>query len=76
MPLAFPRNPYHRLVKHYKDAQLVGTDLNDPYLDAQQALQLLSEQQSALAKVPGDLLTAWHWLTRWRVCRSWVLPRV
>ena len=62
-PLAFPRNPYHRLVKHYKDARLVRTDLNDPCLDAQQALQLLSEQQSALAEAPADLLTAWHWLT-------------
>ena len=23
-PLAFPRNPYHRLVKHYQDGQLAG----------------------------------------------------
>ncbi|WP_419921266.1 RecQ family ATP-dependent DNA helicase [Candidatus Poriferisodalis sp.] len=62
-PLAFPRNPYHRLVKHYKDARLVRSDLNDPYLDAQLALQVLSDQQSALAEAPPELLTAWHWLT-------------
>ena len=33
-PLAFPRNPYHYLVKHYQDGQLKRGRLNDPELDA------------------------------------------
>ena len=65
-PLAFPRNPYHRLVKHYQDGQLKRERLNDPYLDAQLALQVFAEERLELAKLVGtnpDLLTAWHWLT-------------
>ena len=62
-PLAFPRHPYHHLVKHYKDARLVRTERNDPYLDSQLALQVMSEQQSKLAEAPSELLVAWHWLT-------------
>ena len=61
-PLAFPRNPYHHLVKHYQDGQLKQGRLNDPYLDSQLALQLFVEQRLALAKAALDLLTAWHWL--------------
>ena len=33
-PLAFPRNPYHHLVKHYQDGQLKRGRINDPELDA------------------------------------------
>ena len=33
-PLAFPRNPYHYLVKHYQDGSLRRGRLNDPELDA------------------------------------------
>ena len=33
-PLAFPRRPYHRLVKHYKDAGLLRRTRNDPLLDS------------------------------------------
>ena len=29
-PLAFPRNPYHHLVKHYQDGQLKRGQLNNP----------------------------------------------
>ena len=29
-PLAFPRNPYHHLVKHYQDGQLRRGRINDP----------------------------------------------
>ena len=29
-PLAFPRNPYHHLVKHYQDGQLNRGRINDP----------------------------------------------
>lgn len=62
-PLAFPRHPYHRLVKHYKDATLTRNERNDPYLDARLALQLFSDQCEELRKAPPELLTAWHWLT-------------
>ena len=62
-PLAFPRNPYHHLVKHYQDGQLKRGQLNDPELDARLSLQLLADQREALRETPPDLLTAWHWLT-------------
>ena len=62
-PLAFPRNPYHHLVKHYQDGQLKRGRLNDPELDARLSLQLLADQREALRNAPADLLTAWHWLT-------------
>ena len=62
-PLAFPRNPYHHLVKHYQGGQLKRERLNDPELDARLSLQLLADQREALRETPPDLLTAWHWLT-------------
>ncbi len=62
-PLAFPRNPYHHLVKHYQDGQLKRGRLNDPELDARIALDLFGDQQNALRGMPPDLLAAWHWLT-------------
>ena len=62
-PLAFPRHPYHRLVKHYKDAPLTRSERNDPYLDARLALELLSDQWLALREVPPEMQEAWHWLT-------------
>ncbi|MGB0126482.1 MAG: RecQ family ATP-dependent DNA helicase, partial [Rhodocyclaceae bacterium] len=65
-PLAFPRNPYHHLVKHYQDGQLKRGRLNDPELDARLALELFRDQHEALRAlhrtVPGRVL-AWHWLT-------------
>ena len=62
-PLAFPRNPYHHLVKHYQDGALRRGRINDPELDARLALDLFKDQLSALGDAPSDLLTAWHWLT-------------
>ena len=62
-PLAFPRNPYHHLVKHYQDGQLKRGRLNDPELDARLTLEVFSDQQQALRDAPAELLTAWHWLT-------------
>ena len=61
-PLAFPRNPYHHLVKHYQDGGLKQGKLNDPELDARLALEVFDDQQEALGKAEPDLLTAWHWL--------------
>ena len=62
-PLAFPRNPYHHLVKHYQDGQLKRGRINDPELDARLTLELFGDQQKALRAAPQDLLAAWHWLT-------------
>ena len=62
-PLAFPRNPYHHLVKHYQDGQLKRGRLNDPELDARLALEVFDSQQTALRDAPLSLLAAWHWLT-------------
>ena len=62
-PLAFPRNPYHHLVKHYQDGQLKRGRINDPAQDAQLALDVFDDQQTALRDAPRGLLAAWHWLT-------------
>lgn len=62
-PLAFPRNPYHHLVKHYQEGQLKRGRLNDPLLDAQLTLDVFRNQQTALADTSPDLVLAWHWLT-------------
>ena len=62
-PLAFPRNPYHHLVKHYQDGQLKRDCRNDPKLDAELALKVFGNQQEKLLEAPSHLLVAWHWLT-------------
>ena len=62
-PLAFPRNPYHHLVKHYQDGGLKQGRVNDPELDARLALEVFHDQLRAFRDAPPDLLTAWHWLT-------------
>ena len=65
-PLAFPRNPYHRLVKHYQDGQLQRGQLNDPELDARLTLEVFSDQLQSFREMRDadpDLLLAWHWLT-------------
>ena len=62
-PLAFPRNPYHHLVKHYQDGQLKRGRINDPFLDAQLTLDVFKDQIGALDGMPWGLATAWHLLT-------------
>ena len=62
-PLAFHRNPYHHLVKHYRDGQLKRGRLNDPELDARLALEVFRDQQRVLQEAAPELLVAWHWLT-------------
>ena len=59
-PLAFPRNPYHSLVKHYQDGGLKRGQRNDPELDARLALKLFGDERNELAKASPDLLAAWH----------------
>ena len=62
-PLAFPRRPYHRLVKHYKDGGLVRRQINNPLLDSKLAVEAFANQLKQLEDAPPELLTAWHWLT-------------
>jgi len=65
-PLAYPRNPYHHLVKHHQDASLITGHVNDPVLDAKQVFEVLSNQirefQDLQAKTP-DALVAYHYLS-------------
>ena len=62
-PLAFPRNPYHHLVKHYQDGGLKRGRVNDPELDARLALEVFGDERKALREADSGLLAAWHWLT-------------
>ena len=62
-PLAFPRNPYHHLVKHYQDGQLRRGQVNNPELDARLALEVFNDQREVLSEAAPEFLSAWHWLT-------------
>ncbi len=64
-PLAFPRNPYHHLVKHYHDGRLQTGHVNDPEYDARLVFEVLENQIhafSALNRQSPDALTAYHYL--------------
>ena len=61
-PITYPRNPYHHLVKHYRDPAIRRARRNDPLLDAGLALILLADQCDRLtASSPAQRL-AWHGL--------------
>jgi ATP-dependent DNA helicase RecQ len=65
-PLAFPRNPYHHLVKHYQDGQLNSGQINNPELDARLVFDVLREQHGAIVQQlvsSSNLVTSWHWLS-------------
>ena len=62
-PLAFPRNSYHHLVKHYKEPNLIRFQKNDPELDARICLDVLKEQARKFRSCSTQVLCAWHWLT-------------
>ena len=62
-PLAFPRNPYHHLAKHYQDGGLKRGRINDPELDARLALEVFGDEWRELMGAQLDLLAAWHWLS-------------
>ncbi|MDM7933742.1 RecQ family ATP-dependent DNA helicase [Tabrizicola sp.] len=65
-PLAFPRNPYHHLVKHYQDGRLAKGHINDPELDARLVFEVLANQLDAFAALgerQPDALVAYHYLT-------------
>ena len=57
-PLAFPRNPYHHLVKHYQDGGLKRGRRNDPERDSRLALELFADERKALRRTSPDLLAA------------------
>ncbi len=65
-PLAFPRNPYHHLVKHYHDGRLQAGHVNNPEMDARLVFQVLHNQLTALTQQNGDqpdAVAAFHFLT-------------
>ncbi|WP_444668592.1 RecQ family ATP-dependent DNA helicase [Cereibacter changlensis] len=65
-PLAFPRNPYHHLVKHYHDGRLQAGHVNDPERDARLAFEVLQNQLAAFARMAEeapDSLSVYHYLT-------------
>ena len=65
-PLAFPRNPYHHLVKHYHDGRLQVGHVNDPEMDARLVFQVLRNQLAALRQQNADepdAVAAFHFLT-------------
>jgi len=60
--IAFPTNPYHRLVKGYK---LLSDTRNDPVRDARLSLDLLGDELEALAemeRVDADWVKLLHYL--------------
>ncbi len=62
--LAFPSNPYHRLVKGYK---LISDSRNDPVKDARLTLDLLREEVDALSdmhRIDPDWVALLHFLLR------------
>ena len=62
--IAFPANPYHRLVKGYK---LLSDSRNDPVKDARLALDLLGDEVDALVEMhhtDPDWLSLLHFLLR------------
>ena len=63
-PLAFPKNPYHKLVKHYQDPSILGDQRNNPEQDALLTVQILCDQQQAFRNdTERDLLDIFHGLT-------------
>lgn len=58
-PLAFPRNPYHHLVKDYR---LLKLAVNDPLADAQRTVELFRDQRDALQGQSPEVLRAYHYL--------------
>jgi len=64
-PLAFPRNPYHHLVKHYHDGRLQTGHINDPEFDARLVFDVLRNQIDAFVSLntsSPDTMMAYHWL--------------
>lgn len=64
-PLAFPRNPYHHLVKHYHDGRLQSGHVNDPEFDARLVFKVLRNQIEAFVSLnttSPETMLAYHFL--------------
>ena len=61
-PLAYPRRPYHHLVKHYKDAGLIRQTRNNPLLDSKLAFDVLTNQVRQFRQALPNVLAAYHHL--------------
>jgi ATP-dependent DNA helicase RecQ len=64
-PLAFPRNPYHHLVKHYHDGRLQSGHVNDPEFDARLVFKVLRNQIEAFVSLntsSPETMIAYHFL--------------
>ena len=61
-PLAFPQNPYHRLVKDYK---LVRSSVSDPVADAKLAASVFRDQWESFLKIDAGLA---HPIDFYRFC--------
>jgi ATP-dependent DNA helicase RecQ len=61
-PLAFPQNPYHRLVKDYK---LVRSSVSDPVADARLAASVFRDQWESFLDVGSGLA---HPIDFYRFC--------
>ena len=61
-PLAYPRRPYHHLVKHYKEGGLVRRTRNNPLLDSKLAFEALTNQVKQFRQAPPNVLAAYHHL--------------
>ncbi|MCY4150776.1 MAG: RecQ family ATP-dependent DNA helicase [Aestuariivita sp.] len=59
-PLAFPENPYHHLVKQYKEPGLASVQINDPLLDSELTLELLADVFEKLKRKEPNVLRVWH----------------
>ena len=57
-PLAFPENPYHRLVKDYK---IVKESVNDPVADAKAAFTLFIDQIESFQNMEKSLAGFYRW---------------
>lgn len=54
-PLAFPRNPYHHLVKHYQDGRLQTGHVNDPEFDAHFVFEVSANQITEFRRLPSSI---------------------
>ena len=61
-PLAYPKRPYHRLVKHYKDGGLVRPQRNNPLLDSKLAFEALKNQAERFLEMAPEMQAAYHHL--------------
>ena len=69
-PLAFPKNPYHRLVKDYK---IIKDSYNNPVADAHLALRIFSEQFAAFEQQYQNnpyLIQLYYYLFHQDVCND------